>query len=63
MRPPPPRLWPGQKLLDALPVLLASELRNIPVVNNFEDDRAPRLHAAGRGAGRALGSHFRRRHA
>ena len=39
MRPPPPRLRPGQKLLDALPVLLASEQRNIPVVNNFEDDR------------------------
>jgi CIC family chloride channel protein len=39
MRPPPPRLRPGQKLLDALPVLLASELRNIPVVNNFEEDR------------------------
>jgi CIC family chloride channel protein len=39
MRPLPPRLQPGQKLLDALPVLLASEQRNIPVVNNFEDDR------------------------
>jgi CIC family chloride channel protein len=39
MRPAPPRLRPGQKLLDALPVLLASELRNIPVVNNFEEDR------------------------
>jgi len=39
MRPQPPRLRPGQKLLDALPVLLASELRNIPVVNNFDDDR------------------------
>jgi CIC family chloride channel protein len=39
MRPPPPRLRPGQKLLDALPVFLASELRNIPVVNNFEEDR------------------------
>jgi CBS domain-containing protein len=38
MRPLPPRLRPGQKLLDALPLLLASELRNIPVVNNFEDD-------------------------
>ena len=38
MRPPPPRLRPGQKLLDALPVLLASELRNIPVVNNFDDN-------------------------
>jgi len=39
MRPVPPRLRPGQKLLDALPVLLASELRNVPVVNNFEEDR------------------------
>jgi CIC family chloride channel protein len=39
MRPAPPRLRPGQKLLDALPLLLASELRNIPVVNNFEEDR------------------------
>ncbi|MGA2555222.1 MAG: chloride channel protein, partial [Verrucomicrobiota bacterium] len=39
MRPPPARLRPGQKLLDALPVLLASEQRNIPVVNNFDDDR------------------------
>ena len=39
MRPPPPRLRPGQKLLDALPTLLASEQRNIPVVNNFDEDR------------------------
>ncbi|MGD0410973.1 MAG: chloride channel protein [Verrucomicrobiota bacterium] len=39
MRPLPPRLCPGQRLLDALPVLLASEQRNIPVVNNFEEDR------------------------
>jgi CIC family chloride channel protein len=39
MRPLPPRLRPGQKLLDALPTLLASEQRNIPVVNNFEEDR------------------------
>lgn len=39
MRPLPARLRPGQKLLDALPVLLASEQRNIPVVNNFEEDR------------------------
>ena len=39
MRPAPPRLRPGQKLLDALPVLLASELRNVPVVNNFDEDR------------------------
>jgi CIC family chloride channel protein len=39
MRPAPPRLWPGQRLLDALPTLLASELRNIPVVNNLDEDR------------------------
>ena len=39
MRPLPVRLRPGQKLLDALPALLASEQRNIPVVNNFEEDR------------------------
>jgi len=34
MRPPPPCLTPNQKLLDALPVLLASELRNVPVINS-----------------------------
>ncbi|MBI5773752.1 MAG: ClcB-like voltage-gated chloride channel protein [Verrucomicrobia bacterium] len=39
MRPPPPVLTPGQSLLDALPVLLASELRNIPVVNDAGDRR------------------------
>jgi len=39
MRPPPPRLRPGQRLLEALPTLLESELRNIPVVNNFEEDQ------------------------
>jgi CIC family chloride channel protein len=38
MRPLPPRLTPGQKLLDALPVLLASEQRNVPVVNNLEEN-------------------------
>ena len=30
---------PGQKLLDALPVLLASEMRNVPVVSTFQDKR------------------------
>jgi CIC family chloride channel protein len=49
MRPVPPRLTPGQKLLDALPVLLASEQRNVPVVNNFDEDcligSAPRAEA------------------
>jgi CIC family chloride channel protein len=39
MRPPPPCLTPNQKLLDALPVLLASEQRNIPVVNTHKERR------------------------
>jgi CIC family chloride channel protein len=39
MRPIPPCLRPGQKLLDALPVLLASEMRNVPVVSTFQDKR------------------------
>jgi len=39
MRPPPPCLLPGQKLLDALPVLLGSEQRNVPVVNTIEEKR------------------------
>ena len=39
MRPPPPQLTPSQKLQDALPTLLSSEVRNIPVVNNREDRR------------------------
>ena len=34
MRPPPPCLTPNQKLVDAFPTLLASELRHVPVVNN-----------------------------
>jgi CIC family chloride channel protein len=51
MRPVPPCLTPGQKLLDALPTLLKSEQRNIPVVNTFEENRLigslPRLEALG----------------
>lgn len=39
MRPPPPCLTPDQKLFDALPVLLASDLRNVPVVNNRNEFR------------------------
>jgi len=39
MRPPPPCLTPGQKLHDALPILLASELRNLPVVNDLGQGR------------------------
>ena len=37
MRPPPLCLTPNQKLLDALPVLLASEQRNVPVVNSHKE--------------------------
>jgi CIC family chloride channel protein len=39
MRPIPPCLKPDQKLLDALPTLLASDQRNVPVVNTFEEYR------------------------
>jgi chloride channel protein, CIC family len=39
MRPPPPCLTPNQRLPDALPVLLSSEQRNIPVVNNLAEFR------------------------
>jgi CIC family chloride channel protein len=39
MRPIPPCLRPSQKLLDALPTVLASEQRNIPVINSFEEKR------------------------
>lgn len=37
MRPPPVCLTPNQSLLDALPVLLTSEQRNIPVVNSLKE--------------------------
>jgi len=39
MRPPPKCLTPGQRLLDALPLVLESELRNIPVVNSLAENR------------------------
>jgi CIC family chloride channel protein len=39
MRPPPPVLCPAQHLLEALPVIVASEQRNVPVVNNRGDMR------------------------
>jgi CBS domain-containing protein len=35
MREPPPCLTPNQLLSDVLPILLASELRNVPVVNTL----------------------------
>jgi CIC family chloride channel protein len=34
MRPPPPIVHATQKLLDVIPILLKSEMRNVPVVNN-----------------------------
>ena len=39
MRPPPPCLIPAQRLLDALPAVLESELRHVPVVNNPGENR------------------------
>jgi CIC family chloride channel protein len=39
MREPPQVLTPNQKLVDAFPTLLQSELRNVPVVNNRIENR------------------------
>jgi CIC family chloride channel protein len=39
MRPPPPCVTPNQRLLDVLPVVLASEQRNISVVNSLKENR------------------------
>jgi CIC family chloride channel protein len=39
MRPPPACVTPNQRLLDVLPVVLASEQRNIPVVNTHKENR------------------------
>ena len=39
MRPVPGWLTPDQRLVDALPVLVASEMRRVPVVNNLRDQR------------------------
>lgn len=39
MRSPPACLTPDQKLLEALPTLLASELRNVPVVSSRKEFR------------------------
>jgi CIC family chloride channel protein len=39
MRPPPQCLTPAQKLPSVLPALLASEVRNVPVVNNQTEFR------------------------
>ena len=39
MRPPPACLTPNQRLSDVLPVLLAAELRNVPVVDDVSQFR------------------------
>jgi CIC family chloride channel protein len=39
MRPPPKCLIPSQTLPDALPILLSSDIRNVPVVNNLSQYR------------------------
>jgi CIC family chloride channel protein len=39
MRPPPKCVTPNLPLLEALPVVLESELRNIPVVNTLKENR------------------------
>jgi CIC family chloride channel protein len=39
MRPPATCVTPNQRLLDVLPVVLASEQRNIPVVNSLKENR------------------------
>jgi CIC family chloride channel protein len=39
MRPPPPCVTPNQRLLEVLPMILASEQRNIPVVNTLKENR------------------------
>jgi CIC family chloride channel protein len=39
MRPPAICVTPNQRLLDVLPVVLASEQRNIPVVNSLKENR------------------------
>ena len=39
MRPPPRCVTPGQRLLEVLPIVLASDLRNIPVVTSFTENR------------------------
>jgi chloride channel protein, CIC family len=39
MRPPPPCVTPNQRLLDVMPVVLSSEMRNVPVVNTLRENR------------------------
>ena len=36
---PPPCVTPNQRLLEVLPVVLASDIRNVPVVNTLKENR------------------------
>src|SRR5262249_45124101 len=51
MRHPPATVTPDQLLLDTLPIMLASEQRNVPVVNSRTENRligaVPRAEALG----------------
>ncbi len=47
MRPPPSCVTPNQRLIEILPVVLASEQRNIPVVSTLKENRL--IGALGRG--------------
>jgi len=51
MRPPPVCLTPNQSLLDALPVLLSSEQRNVPVINTQQERRLVGAVARGEALG------------
>jgi CIC family chloride channel protein len=51
MRPPPRCVTPNQRLLEVLPVVLESELRNIPVVNSFTENRLVGALARGEALG------------
>ncbi len=39
MRPPPPCVTPNQRLIDIMPVVLSSDMRNIIVVNTLRENR------------------------
>ena len=51
MRPPPRCVTPNQRLMEVLPVVLESELRNIPVVNSFTENRLVGALARGEALG------------
>jgi CIC family chloride channel protein len=51
MRPPPKCVTPNQGLLEVLPVVLESEIRNIPVVNSHTENRLVGALARGEALG------------